>query len=97
MAMNGDRGGMTEQESLGKITYEFAGRTYIVNVNEYGAADVSCWHGRGVEWRAKVKPGKTLFTTIADAYPTNLDVPWTARLDAAIADLRGLVGATESA
>lgn len=70
-----------------KVTYEHHGRSYIIDVNEYGGADVSCWEGRGVRWSRKVRPGETLQELAL------CTAAWLKRINAAIEDLRGLVGA----
>lgn len=76
-----------------KVTYEVNGLQYWITVNEYGAADVRCFEGRGEKWRIRVRPGKTLRESWLIMPGIEIDELWVNRLDAVIADLRGLVGA----
>jgi len=76
-----------------RVKYEFAGREYWIDVNEYGAAFVKCFEGRGELWRVDVRPGKTLRESWPEFAVYALDDSWFVRLDAAIVDLRRLVEA----
>lgn len=82
-----------EFNQTARVTYQFAGREYWIDVNEYGAAEVKCFEGRGERWRVKVRPGKTLRESWSDGAMHTLGDSWFVRLDAAIVDLRGLVEA----
>jgi hypothetical protein len=74
-----------------RVKYEFAGREYWITVDEYGAADVRCFEGRGERWRQLVRPSKTLRESWSAFGMHSLDDTWFNRLDAAIKDLRLLV------
>lgn len=77
-----------------KIIFEFAGREYRVDVNEYGDATIKCFEGRGELWSARVRPGKTLREVGRESLAKRaLDDAWIVRLDNALADCRVLVDA----
>jgi hypothetical protein len=77
-----------------KITFEFSGRVYWVDVNEYGDATIKCFEGRGELWSARVRPGKTLREVGRESIARHaLDDAWVTRLDNALADCRVLVDA----
>jgi hypothetical protein len=76
-----------------KITFEVAGRVYIVDVNEYGEAIVSCQEGPYTGWRCVVRPGETLRQLRIELNAPAYDDTWINRLDAAIAECRVMVDA----
>ena len=81
-----------EFNKTARVKYEFAGREYWIDVNEYGAADVRCFEGRGMKWEQHVKPGKTLRESWSPGAMFTIDDSWMNRFELAIVDLRGLVG-----
>lgn len=75
----------------GKITFDVDNLSHIVEVNEYGAADVQCFYGRGVRWYMSLRPTETVQSSANKLWPDGLTEEWILRLDNAIADLRTMV------